>query len=78
MTQDQVEKILGRPDDQASHETGKRWMPYNMGQDVRREIWAYKGLGRVVFRTDNAFKGGRYIVDHTEYDTSEDGVAKRK
>lgn len=73
MKQDEVEAILGRADDQASHETGKRWVPYNMGTDVRREVWAYKGVGRVVFKTDNAFKGGRYIVDHTEYDTSEDG-----
>ena len=77
MKSDEVEALLGRPDDEASHETGQRWMPYNMGSDVRRMIWTYKGLGRVNFRTDNAFKGGRYIVDHTEYDPSEDGRAKK-
>ena len=76
MKSDDVAAMLGKADDEASRETGKRWMPYNMGQDVRRMTWAYKGLGRVIFKTDNAFKGGRYIVDHTEYDTSEDGRAK--
>ena len=76
MKSEEVAALLGKADDEASHETGKRWMPYNMGSDVRRMVWAYKGLGRVNFKTDNAFKGGRYIVDHTEYDPSEDGRAK--
>ena len=77
MKTDDVAAILGKADDEASHETGKRWNPYSMGSDIRRMIWAYKGLGRVNFKTDNNFKGGRYIVDHTEYDPTEDGRAKK-
>jgi hypothetical protein len=77
MKGEDVAAILGKADDEASHETGKRWVPYNMGTDVRRMVWAYKGVGRVVFKTENAFKGGRYVVDHTEYDPDEDGLARK-
>jgi outer membrane protein assembly factor BamE (lipoprotein component of BamABCDE complex) len=74
MTPQQVSDILGAASSQSSYESGKRWIPYYYGDDVRRTEWAYKGLGRVIFTGGNVFGGGGGAVERVDYDPSETGV----
>src|SRR5438477_9350625 len=74
MTQVQVQSILGPPTNQASYESGKRWIPWYFGSDVRRTEWSYKGLGRVVFTGGNQWGAGSGAVERVDYDPSETGV----
>ena len=74
MTPDQVQNILGPPTHQATYESGKRWIPWYFGSDVRRTEWAYKGLGRVVFTGGNQWGAGAGEVQRVDYDPNETGV----
>jgi outer membrane protein assembly factor BamE (lipoprotein component of BamABCDE complex) len=74
MTGEQVSSILGAPTNQMSYESGKRWIPFYYGADVRRTEWSYKGLGRVVFTGGNVFGGGGGQVERVDYDPTETGV----
>ena len=74
MTPDQVQSILGPPAHQATYESGKRWIPWYFGSDVRRTEWAYKGLGRVVFTGGNQWGAGAGEVQRVDYDPNETGV----
>ena len=74
MTTVQVQSILGAPTNQMSYESGKRWIPWYFGSDVRRTEWSYKGLGRVVFTGGNQWGGGGGNVERVEYDPSETGI----
>jgi outer membrane protein assembly factor BamE (lipoprotein component of BamABCDE complex) len=76
MSKKQVSDILGHPDDENSYASGKAWIPYYYGNDVRRSSWFYKGVGRVVFADGNAFGGGTPEVVRVDYDPSESGVAR--
>lgn len=58
MSQQQVMNILGAPTDSSSHETGKRWIPFYFGSDVRRMELLYAGEGCLSFNLGNAFGGG--------------------
>src|SRR5262245_16367189 len=57
MSEFEVSKILGPPTSQGSYETGKRWIPFYYGADIRLMEWNYKGLGRVIFTGGNVFGG---------------------
>jgi len=74
MTTVEVQTILGAPTSQSNYESGKRWIPYYYGSDVRRTEWAYKGLGRVVFTGGNQWGGGAGQVERVDYDPNETGV----
>jgi len=74
MTAQQVSTILGMPTNQISYSTGKAWIPWYFGDDVRRTEWSYKGLGRVVFNGGNVFGGGGGTVNRVDYDPNETGV----
>jgi len=74
MTTVQVQSILGAPTNQVSYESGKRWIPWYYGSDVRRTEWSYKGLGRVVFTGGNQWGGGAGNVERVEYDPTETGI----
>ena len=76
MTKKQVSDILGQPTDENSYATGKMWIPFYFGNDVRRTSWYYKGMGRVVFADGNAFGGGSPEVLEVNYDPTESGVAR--
>jgi outer membrane protein assembly factor BamE (lipoprotein component of BamABCDE complex) len=76
MTKAQVKEVVGAPSDENSYESGKRWIPWYYGNDVRRTTWFYKGQGRVVFSDGNVFGGGGSSVQRVEIDTSESGVAR--
>src|SRR4029078_8989727 len=44
MTKKQVSDILGQPTDENSYATGKMWIPFYFGNDVRRMSWYYNGV----------------------------------
>jgi outer membrane protein assembly factor BamE (lipoprotein component of BamABCDE complex) len=74
MSSTEVQSILGTPTSQANYESGKRWIPWYFGSDVRRTEWAYKGLGRVLFTGGNQWGAGAGEVQRVDYDPSETGV----
>jgi|SRR5215468_10056446 len=74
MTAQDVSNILGMPTNQVSYSTGKAFIPWYFGDDVRRTEWSYKGLGRVVFNGGNVFGGGGGHVERVDYDPNETGV----
>ena len=76
MTKKQVTDILGAPTDENSYASGKQWIPFYYGNDVRRTSYYYKGVGRVVFADGNAFGGGTPEVVRVDYDPCESGVAR--
>ena len=55
----EVQNILDRaPDRSHSHESGKRWIPFYFGDDVRRTQALFKGEGCLTFTGGNAWGGG--------------------
>lgn len=62
MTEVQVRKILGEPDNSNSYMTGKAWIPFYFGGDTHRVDWIYNGTGRVVF-SRNQWSGSVTVVD---------------
>ncbi len=73
MRKAEVRTALGEPTDENSYATGKAWIPFYFGDDVRRTSWYYKGVGRVVFADGNVFGGGGGTVMRVDYDPSEPG-----
>lgn len=77
MTTQDVMNVLGAPTSQTNYTTGKTFIPFYFGTDARRASYFYKGMGRVVFATGNAFgAGGEGEVIRVEYDPAETGVAR--
>jgi hypothetical protein len=63
MDLNEVQKILGRfPDETHSFESGKRWIPFYFGNDVRRLQMLYKGEGCLVFTGGGAFAAGGDLI----------------
>lgn len=77
MTRKEVRGVLGEPDDENSYMTGKAFIPFYFGNDVRRTSWYYKGVGRVIFADGNVFGGAAGEVVRIDYDPSERGAAPR-
>jgi hypothetical protein len=63
MSIQQVKSAIGEPSDQGEYESGKRWIPFYYGDDVRRTELVYKGQGRLTFASGSAFgsHGGALI-----------------
>ena len=74
MSDTEVRKILGEPDDANGYITGKAFIPYYFGSDTSRTDWLYRGKGRVVF-SRNRYSGNLKVV-RVDYNPSEAGVAK--
>ncbi len=49
MTSAQVLSLLGQPNDQGAHPTGKAFIPFYFGSDRFRYEVVYKGQGRLLF-----------------------------
>ena len=49
MTLEQVEKLIGLPDDTDSRVTGKQYQPFHFGGDTQRTEAFYKGEGQLTF-----------------------------
>ena len=62
MTDLQVRKILGEPDNQSNYMTGKAWIPFYFGGDTHRSEWIYNRVGRVVF-TRNRWSGSLTVIN---------------
>jgi hypothetical protein len=75
MSEQEVAKLIGFPDDSHAYITGKAFIPWYFGPDQSRFVCYYKGKGRVVFSGGNQWGAGRGKVQRVEYDPSEDGVA---
>lgn len=62
MSDAEVRKILGEPDDANAYMTGKGFIPFYYGPDTTRTDWMYKGQGRIVF-SRNAYSGGLRVIN---------------
>ena len=49
MTREQVENLIGRPNDTDSRITGKQYQPFYFGGDTQRTEAFYKGEGQLTF-----------------------------
>ena len=59
----EVQKIIGRfPDQTHTFESGKRWIPFYFGNDVRRMQMLYKGEGCLIFTAGGAFAAGGDLI----------------
>ncbi|HZF78878.1 MAG TPA: hypothetical protein VEZ89_03720 [Rubrivivax sp.] len=67
MQMKEVQDILGRaPDRLHTYESGKRWIPFYFGNDVRRMQVLFSGEGCLVFSDGNVWgaAGGDLIAIH--------------
>ena len=55
MSAAQVLSMLGQPNDQGAHPTGKAWIPFYFGSDKYRYEVVYKGQGRLLFASGAGF-----------------------
>ena len=55
MTSAQVMGIVGQPNDQGAHPTGKAFIPFYFGSDKYRYEAVYKGQGRLLFSGGGGF-----------------------
>ena len=62
MTDAEVRKILGEPDNSNSYMTGKQFIPWYFGPDTHRTDWMFRGQGRVVF-SRNRYSGGLKVIN---------------
>lgn len=64
MTAAQALSILGQPNDQGAHPTGKAFIPFYFGSDKYRYEVVYKGQGRLLFSGGAGFgwDGNTYLI----------------
>ena len=55
MSAAQVLSIMGQPNDQGAHPTGKAFIPFYFGSDKYRYEVTYKGQGRLLFASSAGF-----------------------
>ncbi|MCU0761757.1 MAG: hypothetical protein MUF76_01960 [Hydrogenophaga sp.] len=65
-----VQRLIGIPDAQYAHETGKRWIPFYFGTDSRRMITLYRGEGCLTFTGGRDWGGGGQELIRIEVDPS--------
>jgi hypothetical protein len=68
MTDIQVRKIMGDPDNQTTYMTGKQFIPWYFGPTHQTD-WIYYGKGRVVFAI-NRWSGSLAVI-RTAYNPKE-------
>jgi ABC-type Fe3+-hydroxamate transport system substrate-binding protein len=61
MSDAEVRKVLGEPDNANAYMTGKQFIPFYFGPDQSRTDWMYKGKGRIVF-SRNQYSGGLKVI----------------
>lgn len=74
MSDTDVRKILGEPDNANGYITGKAFIPWYFGSDTSRTDWLYKGKGRIVF-SRNRYSGNLQVV-RVDYNPSETAIVK--
>ena len=77
MTEGEVEAILGRPNSQDAHTTGKQFIPFNYARnDTMRMVCYYKGVGRIEFSSESwGQRNGVVVIQH---DPTEPGYRRSK
>jgi hypothetical protein len=55
MSAAQVQALMGPPNDQGAHPTGKAFIPFYFGSDKFRYEAVYKGQGRLLFASGSGF-----------------------
>jgi len=78
MSEAEVQRLIGPPDDSHAYVTGKAFIPFYYGGDQTRFAAYYRGKGRVIFAGGNQWGAGRGKVVRVEYDPNEDGIAGTK
>jgi hypothetical protein len=75
MTSSQVLGLLGQPNDQGAHPTGKAFIPFYFGSDRFRYEVVYKGQGRLLFAGSAGFgwDGNTHLI-WIIHSASESGV----
>jgi hypothetical protein len=68
MSDMEVRKIMGDPDNQSNYMTGKAWIPFYFGPAAQSD-WIYYGTGRVVFAR-NRWNGSLKVI-RTMYNPNE-------
>lgn len=66
MTELEVKKLIGFPDDQRAYVTGKAFIPFYFGSDSARVEWIYRGYGSLAF--DAGRWGGGGVVMMINHD----------
>lgn len=72
MSPKQVTDLIGQPNDQSAHITGKAFIPFYYGSGGNEVVYYYKGLGRLYFANNTALSTDRGL-NLIEHDAAEDG-----
>jgi len=73
MTQRQVEDLIGRPDDEDSHITGKAFIPFFFGGDTHRLEAFYKNEGQLTYSPTH-FGGNANVLMRIQVNTQATGM----
>ena len=63
MSEQQVRKAIGEPDDIRVYPTGKSFIPFYFGGDTMRADWSYSGVGKVVFTNPSRWRRTMIVVE---------------
>jgi hypothetical protein len=74
MSHTQAIGLIGQPNDQGAHMTGKAWIPFYFGSDKYRYEVTYKGVGRLLFASSAGFNFGDMHLIWIIHSAAEDGV----
>lgn len=75
MGQKEVTDLVGTPNDQQAHVTGKAWIPFYFGSGKYETYLYYKGQGRLLFAGNAGFSTGSALIG-IENDAGERGYAR--
>jgi hypothetical protein len=66
MSSQEVEDLIGRPTSTSQRMTGKQFQPFNFGaRDLQRQLYLYKGVGRIEFSLKSGYEGVYRVVSIT-------------
>jgi outer membrane protein assembly factor BamE (lipoprotein component of BamABCDE complex) len=68
MRADEVQKLIGPPDELYSYHTDKRWIPFYLGDDARRIVLHHKGEGCLTFTGGKVWGGGEHVLIRMDVD----------
>jgi len=63
MSEQQVRKAIGEPDDIRIYPTGKNWIPFYFGGDTMRADWSYSKVGKVVLSNPSRWSRTMKVVE---------------
>ncbi len=63
MSEQEVRKAIGEPDNMRGYPTGKNWNPFYFGGDTMRVDWSYSKVGKVVFSNPNRWTRNMRVIE---------------